>query len=103
MNEVKVPVVWIDHHAPQSLDNVQYFNPRKHRAEIIYPVTNICYDIVKQDMWIGMVGCVGDWYLPYFRQEFCEKYPDLLDINISDPGEAIFKSKLGILIKLLEK
>jgi single-stranded DNA-specific DHH superfamily exonuclease len=101
VNGVKRPVIWIDHHKPNELNKVTYFNPRVHKSDIIYPATNICYDVVKQDLWIAMAGCVGDWYLPEFKDEFCEKYPDLLDKNIKSPPEALFDSKLGKLVKII--
>ncbi len=101
VDEVKRPVIWIDHHKPGDLDNVLYFNPRKHKHDIVYPVTNICYDVVEQDIWIAMAGCVGDWYLPSFKEEFCRKYPDLLDGSVTDPAKALFESKLGHLVKIL--
>ncbi|MBD3163771.1 hypothetical protein GF323_01085 [Candidatus Woesearchaeota archaeon] len=101
VDAVKRPVVWIDHHKPIELDNVAYFNPRKHKADINYPATNICYDVVKQDIWIAMAGCVGDWHMPYFRHEFCKRYPDLLDKGVKSAPEALFNSELGKLVKIL--
>jgi single-stranded DNA-specific DHH superfamily exonuclease len=98
---VKLPVIWIDHHAPTNLDKVTYFNPRLHKSDIVYPVTNVCYDITQEDIWIAMAGCVGDWHLPYFKKEFCEKYPDLLDENITDPSKALFETKIGKLAKIM--
>jgi single-stranded DNA-specific DHH superfamily exonuclease len=100
IDAVKRPVIWIDHHAPTDLNNVLYFNPRVHKSDIIYPVTNICYDVVKENLWIAMVGCVGDWYLPEFKDEFCEKYPDLLDKDIDTPPKALFESEIGTLAKI---
>jgi single-stranded DNA-specific DHH superfamily exonuclease len=98
---VKRPVIWIDHHGPTKLNNVVYFNPRIHKKDEIYPVTNICYDIAKDNLWIAMAGCIADWHMPYFKDEFCEKYPDLMDKSIKDPGKALFETKLGKLIKIL--
>ncbi len=100
VDEVKRKVIYIDHHTPLRLDNVTYFNPRVHKEHIIYPVTNICYDVVQQDLWIAMVGCVGDWHIPSFKDEFCEKYPDLLDKDIKEAPKALFESKLGELVKV---
>lgn len=96
----KVPVVWIDHHEPLSRDKVLYFNPRVKTKSAYFPATYICYRTVKQDLWIAMVGCVGDWFLPEFSDEFAGQYPDLLDKGIKNPDDALFKSKLGILVRL---
>ncbi|MCK5283336.1 MAG: hypothetical protein KAK00_08070 [Nanoarchaeota archaeon] len=100
VDEVRRPVIWIDHHEPKKLDNVLYFNPRLHKKDIVYPATNICYDIVQQDLWIAMAGCIGDWHIPYFRGEFCEQYPGLIDESITNPGQALFESKIGKLANI---
>ncbi|MDO8481442.1 MAG: DHHA1 domain-containing protein [Nanoarchaeota archaeon] len=95
------PIIWIDHHQPLRLDNVKYFNPRKHVSDIVYPTSNICYDIVQQDLWLAMVGCVGDWHLPYFTKEFCKQYPDLLNADVKNPDDALFDSKIGKLVHIV--
>jgi len=101
IDEVKRKVIWIDHHSPLDLERVDYFNPRIHQDDIIYPVTNICYDIVKQDIWIAMAGCIGDWFLPSFKDEFLKEYPDLFDKDMENPGEILFNSKIGLLVKMI--
>jgi len=98
---VKRPVIWIDHHQPLKLEGVKYFNPRLHQADIVYPTSNICYDVVQQDLWLAMVGCVGDWHLPWFTKDFCKQYPDLLDASVKTPDDALFKSKLGRLVHIV--
>jgi len=97
----KVPVIWIDHHQPLERNNVKYFNPRKENKDDNQPASYLCYNVVKQDLWIAMVGCVGDWYMPDFAPEFVKEYPDFLDIKITDPEIALFETKLGELIKFI--
>jgi len=99
IDSVNVPVVWIDHHALLERNNVKYFNPRLDGENI--PPSYICYKVVEKDMWISMAGCIGDWYMPDFKDEFCEKYPDLLDKSVTRPEVALFDSKLGKLIKMI--
>jgi len=100
IDKVGVPVVWVDHHEPQDRKGVKYFNPRIGKNENI-PPSRMLFDVVEQDMWISMCGCIGDWYMPDFKDKFCEKYPDLLDKSITKPEEALFNSKLGELVKML--
>ncbi len=100
IDKANAPVVWIDHHEPLNRSKVLYFNPRVKTREAYFPATYICYRAVKQDLWIAMVGCVGDWFLPEFSDEFAEQYPDLLDKGIKNPDDALFKSKLGVLVRL---
>ncbi len=97
----KVPIIWIDHHEPLKRSKVKYFNPRVNDADDNQPASYLCYRAVKQDMWIAMLGCVGDWYLPDFTKEFSQQYPDLLDKRINKPEAALFDSKLGELVKMI--
>jgi single-stranded DNA-specific DHH superfamily exonuclease len=99
IDNVKLPVVWVDHHDPLERNNVKYFNPRIHGEN--EPPSSICYKVVNQDLWIAMVGCIGDWFIPEFKDEFCKKYPDLMDASIDKPEEALFNTKLGKLVKML--
>ena len=99
IDDVKVPVIWIDHHGPLDRKGIKYFNPRLGGENI--PPSRICYEVVQQDLWIAMVGCVGDWHLPDIKDEFCKKYPGLLDCKVDRPEEALFNSKLGELIKII--
>ena len=95
----KVPVIWIDHHGPYERNNVRYFNPRLSKKDANIPTTYLCYSVVKQDLWIAMAGCIADYYMPDFFDEFREKYPDLTDGKKSI-GDLYFKSRLGALIKI---
>ena len=68
-----IPVVWIDHHQIEKKDyeGVSYYNPvfvdKKNE-----PVSYLCYHISekKQDIWISMIGCVSDCFMPDFFNDF---------------------------------
>ena len=100
LDKVNVPVIWVDHHTPVKRHKVKYFNPRVNEPDKNYPASEICYKAVKQDMWISMVGCVGDWVLPDFTEQIKKEYPDLLDKNITRPEDALFSSKFGRLARI---
>jgi len=95
----KVPLIWIDHHGPYDRNNVKYFNPRIAKKDENIPTTYMCYKVVQQDLWIAMIGCIADYYLPDFIDEFNKKYPNLIGDNRS-VGDIYFKSKIGTLIKI---
>ena len=95
----RAPVIWIDHHGPYERNNVRYFNPRLNKKDANIPTTYLCYKAVDQNMWIAMTGCIADYYMPDFLNEFEEKYPDLLN-NKKTIGDLYFKSKIGTLIKI---
>lgn len=98
--KMKIPIVWIDHHDPANVKDILYFNPRKHNPKDDACITRICYKVVKQDLWIAMVGAVGDWQKPPFWEKFVEECPDLLGRDIKTPEDALFRSKLGELVKV---
>jgi len=100
IDKVNVPVIWIDHHGPYDRSKVKYFNPRVKDKEDNTPATRICYEVAKQDMWIAAVGCIGDWNIPDFMEEFKEKYEGFVGIESDDPGDIYFETKLGKLVRV---
>lgn len=98
---VKVPIFWIDHHQPQQIKNVQYFNPRLKDADAYVPTTRMAYQISQNedDLWIATAGCLADWHMPDFIDRFIEKYPELLPAK-DDLTAALYKHPVGKLVKL---
>ena len=100
IDEIKVPIVWIDHHGPFNRENVKYFNPRVSGPDDNFPTSFLCYQAVEQDLWIAALGCVADWFVPPFVKKFRKQYPELLDKDYTHPGDIIFNTKLGTLIRI---
>lgn len=105
-NEVKnfnIPVVWIDHHDVQIKipDFVNYYNTTLNRLKKNEPVTYLCYKITqrKEDLWLGVIGCVFDRYVPDFYSKFCKEYPDLV-IKSKDAFDIFYKSQIGKIVKI---
>ncbi|MFH1053092.1 MAG: DHH family phosphoesterase [Candidatus Woesearchaeota archaeon] len=101
LNGVNVPIVWVDHHEPADPRGMKYFNPRVKDPGILYPASQICYDVIKEDFWIAMCGIVGDWVISGYNKEFSRQYPDLLPSGIKDPAKVLFETKIGTLAKLI--
>lgn len=106
ISEMKIPIVWLDHHGPAEEEKrslTRYFNPKMENREDISSTTVNAYGATqnKNDLWIGMAGAVGDWQLPPFKDEFCEQYPELLSAAIKQPEVALFTTPLGRLIKII--
>lgn len=100
LDEMKVPVIWIDHHGPFERSNVKYFNPRISNWEDNHPTSYMCYQVAQQDLWIAAIGCVADWFMPPFLDEFKKEFPDLIEKPYKSPGDIIYNSKLGHLIRI---
>ncbi|PLW79329.1 hypothetical protein C0585_08340 [Candidatus Woesearchaeota archaeon] len=102
LEQVTVPILWIDHHAPQEPRGSQYFNPRIDKDSDNSPTSYQSYKIAdsSEDIWLAMIGCVSDWYLPDFKDGFIKKYPDLLSKEHDTPPKALFDSKMSTLCKI---
>ncbi|MBW2980684.1 DHH family phosphoesterase [Candidatus Woesearchaeota archaeon] len=101
IDEVKRPVIWIDHHEPLDRAKVKYFNPRVKDPKKNVPATALCYQITKNDLWIATVGCIGDWFVPDFYKEFAKQYPKLVDKKKKTAPEILFGTELGKLSRIL--
>lgn len=101
IDKVTVDIIWIDHHDVQDRKGIKYYNPKKHNPTGYFPTTYCCYQVVQNNIWLAMVGCIGDWMIPEFSKEFVEKYEGYFDLNITNPSEALFNTKLGLLTKII--
>lgn len=105
VDKAKREIIWIDHHGPQKMSGLKYYNPRIDDDKDNRPTSYWCYQIIKdeeeKDLWIAMCGIVGDWFLPSdVADKFKEQYPDLLPKEINDPEEALFNTKIGALSRI---
>ncbi len=100
LDKANAPVVWIDHHRPLERNKVRYFNPRIKDKGDGTPVTRICYGVVERDMWIAAIGCIGDWVIPDFFDEFNKRYEGLVEKDFKDAGKIYFETKLGELVRI---
>lgn len=100
IDSISKPKYWIDHHGIEKRRNINYYNPRLENPESYIPTSKLAYDIVEQDQWISLIGCIADWHVPNYIDEFKNKYPDLIDKKPSDPGELFFDTKIGKLIRI---
>lgn len=101
VNKAKRPIFWIDHHYLSSLQKVHYFNPRKHDPDSYIPTTRMAYQINNnaEDIWIAAIGCLFDWYMPDFIDQFIEKYPHLLPEK-TDLATTVYQYPIGKLVRI---
>lgn len=100
LDEMKVPVIWIDHHGTSMKNNAKYFNPRVSNPDDNQPTSFLCYEAVRQDLWIAATGCIADWFIPPFISEFEKEFPELIDKPYKTVGDIIYNTKLGHLIRI---
>lgn len=107
VEQSNIPVIWIDHH---NIDRkeipkfVNYYNPLFNKSKTNEPVTYLCYQVTKRkkDLWIAVVGCIYDYFIPDYYKEFKKSYPDLaLSKDTENPFEIYIRSEIGRIARIL--
>lgn len=99
IDKAKIPIIYIDHHQINKLQGAHYYNPHFHDKDDNSPVAYWAYKVAENDMWISIVGSVGDYYIPEYMDEFKKHYPDLLPKKINTE-EIMHNSELGKLVQI---
>jgi len=113
VEKINIPVVWIDHHEINEKDIsefVDYYNPLKNKPQTNEPVTALCYQVTnkREDLWIAVIGCISDKFVPDFYKEFEKIYPDLvfntkrkIEYGTSSFAfDVFYKTQIGKILKL---
>tara|TARA_Y100000034_G_scaffold135743_1_gene208890 strand:- start:1164 stop:2210 length:1047 start_codon:yes stop_codon:yes gene_type:complete len=100
-----IPIIWLDHHEAENEDydyeNLFVYNPQKGNKKVSGPTTYWSYKIAdkKEDIWIALMGCVADHYLPEFAEEFGEKYGEYWSKGIKEPFDVYYGTGIGRLAR----
>ena len=104
--QINIPIIWIDHHYAEKNkipEFVNYYNPIFNNPSSNEPVTYLCYQISqkKDDLWIAVVGCVSDGFVPEYYNNFEKQYPDLTLLSRSKNAfNILFKSQTGKIARI---
>jgi hypothetical protein len=117
VDKMQLPLVWIDHHNIEGSDSIIEKNIEKENSIFIYnpaknlgkdksgePTTHIAYSISnkKEDIWLAVMGCIADHYMPTYAQDFSKIYPEFwIDKDITDPFEAYYTTEIGKIAQAL--
>jgi oligoribonuclease NrnB/cAMP/cGMP phosphodiesterase (DHH superfamily) len=111
IDKLQLPIVWIDHHEVfgneifDKSQNFHIFNPARNsgKEKSFEPVTYLAYQITKrkEDLWIALMGCISDHFMPNFVSEFVEKYSEFWKKGIEKPFEALYKTEIGKIAQAL--
>jgi single-stranded DNA-specific DHH superfamily exonuclease len=100
--ERNVPIVWIDHHnteiSKEIKDKVYYYNSFPSGE----PTTFIAQNVFnrKQDIWLAIIGCIGDHYSPEFGEKYGKENPEFYK-HSKDSFDAVYTSELGKISMML--
>ena len=107
INKLNLPMVWIDHHAfgdeinEEEFSNLYVYDPARNKGKekSEEPVTYWAYKIAsrKEDLWLAVIGCIADHYLPDFTDEFEERYAEFWSCSssINGPFDAYYNTEIG--------
>lgn len=108
IQKLGLPIVWIDHHEVEDKEkykDVFIYNPThsKGKSRSEEPVCYWAYMISNkvEDMWISLMGCIADHYLPDFSKEFAKQYGEYWGKGIKGPFDAYYGVELGRLARVL--
>ncbi|MFA5020417.1 MAG: DHH family phosphoesterase [Candidatus Pacearchaeota archaeon] len=106
-----IPIIWIDHHEVEDnrrVSNTQftllnYYNPIFSKNKQNVPTSYIAQKIAdkKQDLWLAVIGCISDNFVPDFYSDFEKEYPDLCRKKPDSAFEILYESEFGNLVKVL--
>jgi single-stranded DNA-specific DHH superfamily exonuclease len=99
-------IVWLDHHPrPADLDSetISYFNPLEQEPRDNRPTAYWAYQIInsKSYDWIAMLGCIWDWYVPDFAEEFSKSNPELFQFT-KNSAKALYETPMGKITRVLD-
>ncbi len=101
--EDNIPVVWIDHHQLDKKPDVEFYYNPFFNDKTQEPVSYLSYKIAnrKEDIWLAMIGCISDAYLPDFYDEFEKEYPELAKKNPKYAFDVLYGSEIGKIASIL--
>lgn len=102
IDQIKVPMIIVDHHPVNDVKGVKYLNPRIYDEKDNRPTTYWAYQIAEEPEesdWIAATGIVADHFLP--DKDFMKKFrfKELIG-DAKNPPEALYENEIGILVKV---
>jgi single-stranded DNA-specific DHH superfamily exonuclease len=104
IDRMGLSLIWIDHHDvpheefEKEFKNLFIYNPARNsgKDKSDEPTTYLSYAVTerKEDMWLAVVGCIADHFLPEFVNEFKEHYPDFWG-RVKEPFDAYYNTEIG--------
>jgi oligoribonuclease NrnB/cAMP/cGMP phosphodiesterase (DHH superfamily) len=97
-----IPIVWIDHHETKTpkeiIEKTFYYNSIPESEPVTYLAQKV-FDR-KEDLWLALIGCIGDVYMPDFADKFAKDFPELFNSNVS-AFDALYCTEIGRVVRML--
>ena len=94
VKERNLYIVWIDHHESnfKEAENVLYYNSYPSGEPVSEIVQEICRE--EKDLFLSIIGCVSDSYMPKRAKKFEKANPELLNSQLNG-FEALHSTEIG--------
>jgi single-stranded DNA-specific DHH superfamily exonuclease len=102
MNQKGIPIIWIDHHESKTSQEIIKLTSYYSTYPSAEPTSYIAQKIFnrQEDLWLSMIGCIGDVYMPDFAETFTEQNPELFQYPIT-AFDALHKTEIGKMARQL--
>ena len=102
VEEKGIPMIWIDHHetkTPKEIIGKTSYYTSYPSAE---PTTYIAQKVFnrQEDLWLAILGCIGDVYMPDFAEDFEKISPELFNSKIS-AFDVLNSTEIGKMVRML--
>lgn len=97
-----IPMIWIDHHETKTpkeiIDKTSYYTSYPSSE----PTTYIAQKVFdrQDDLWLAVIGCIGDVYMPDFAEDFEKASPELFNSKIS-AFDVLNSTEIGKVVRML--
>jgi single-stranded DNA-specific DHH superfamily exonuclease len=100
--KANIPLIYIDHHNV-SKPNIRYYYNPYYNDKTNEPVSYVCYNVTKrkEDMWIALIGCLTDGFLPEFINDFKKNNSELIDYKYRNAFDILYNTKLGRITQII--
>lgn len=104
VRKTNIPLVWLDHHDVEvNHEGIHYFNSMKSEKPSAEPTTYWAWQVTKrkEDIWLAMIGCISDSFLPDFTGEFEKLYPEFWKQGIKTAFQGVYETEIGKISKIM--
>ncbi|RMD46142.1 hypothetical protein D6829_00310 [Candidatus Pacearchaeota archaeon] len=94
-----IQLIWIDHHNSKTEKEISHSSIFLKSKE---PTTYASYNIFgrKENLWIAVIGCISDVFMPDFAADFEKEYPELFNSKIG-AFDALHSTEVGKIVQML--
>lgn len=104
ISRLGLPLIWIDHHdvggkeLRNEFHHLFVYNPTWNESgeKSEEPVTYWARRLTMrdEDLWLGVIGCIADHFLPDFASIFGKRYVEFWG-NVKEPFDAYYRTEIG--------